>query len=152
MIKLELIVKGIDETISALRRISERSFLAEQLERTIPTLKSLQKDRFERISRSTPYSPSYLGRFKPSGRYRAGASNDPGYAKDTLALYSDLTQNIQLDNGSTVSIWSDLHYAEYQETLLNQNHNLSFFYDDMIYGDVVESAIASGIDEAWKGP
>jgi hypothetical protein len=149
MIKLEFTINGINEAISALRRIASRSFVAEQLEKAIPTLKSLQRDRFDRISRGTPYSPGYIGRLKPSKEHRAGVAGDPGYARDTSALYSDLTQNIDLEKGEAVSIWSDRAYAAYQEGLLNRNHGLSFFYEDAVYGDIAEAAIAKGINDAW---
>jgi hypothetical protein len=149
MIKLEFTINGINEAISALRRIASRSFVAEQLEKAIPTLKSLHRDRFDRISRGTPYSPSYFGRLKPSKEHRAGIAGYPGYARDTSALYSDLTQNVAIENGATVAIWSDQAYAQYQENLLTRNHGLSFFYEDGIYGDIAETAIVSGINDVW---
>ena len=148
MIKLEITL-DLNDVISALRRISSRSFLAEQLEKTIPNLKSLQRDRFGRISRGTPYSPGYFGSLKPSRAHRAGIAGDPGYARDTSALYSDLTQNVAIENGATVAIWSDQAYAQYQENLLTRNHGLSFFYEDGFYGDIAETAIVSGINEVW---
>jgi len=148
LIKLEITL-DLNDVISALRRISSRSFLAEQLEKTIPNLKSLQRDRFGRISRGTPYSPGYFGSLKPSRAHRAGIAGDPGYARDTSALYSDLTQNVAIENGATVAIWSDQAYAQYQENLLTRNHGLSFFYEDGFYGDIAETAIVSGINEVW---
>ena len=149
MIKIEITL-DLNDVISALRRISSRSFLAEQLEKTIPNLKSLQRDRFGRISRGTPYSPGYFGSLKPSRAHRAGVAGDPGYARDTSALYSDLTQNIDIEKGEAVSIWSDRAYAAYQEGLLNRNHGLSFFYEDAVYGDIAEAAISKGINDAWQ--
>lgn len=148
MIRIEFDLRGIEKAIAALRQLASESFVADALRRTLPTLKSLQRDRYDRISRSTPYSPGYIGRLKPSRQHRAGVAGDPGYAKDTLALYSDLSQNVQVA-GRSVSIWSDLAYADYQEQLLQRKHDLSFFLADDIYGDIATTAISAEADRVW---
>lgn len=147
MIPFSASVENIDELNTVLTTMGEASWVTKALKSAIPELQQLQKEHYTEVSQNTPYSLSYIGQLKPSGRVRAGFGGDPGYAKDTLALYSDLAQ-FAADQMS-IQQYSDLGYAAAQEGLA-QLKGTSLILDDDVFAGVVEMALGDGVDELWQ--
>lgn len=145
---LEVEVKGLKEIDEVLSILASDKWIEARLGGLIPELGVIHKLKFDRISKSTPYSAAYLGRKKPSGLRIAGGRADLGYAKDTLSLYSDLLFSWEKE-GSTLTNFSDLEYAAYQESLLNDRGD-SFFEEDDTYLNLIEETIGLRIEEIWQ--
>jgi hypothetical protein len=66
------------------------------------------RERYDRASRETPYSPGWIGTVQEvSGRTRGV---DALYGIDSGALYSDLTNNVKITTGG-IEVYSDQEYA-----------------------------------------
>lgn len=135
--------------------IAADGWIGRALTDDIPEFGKANKAQFDKVSRTTAYSPGYLGKLKPSGLRRAGLSGDLGYSKDTLALYSDLLFSWTVD-GTSLKNYSDLPYAGQQEDLLGkkarkgQSEESSFYAEDDMYFDLLEEAAAIAIKELWE--
>lgn len=138
-----------------LRQLGSNAWISATLEEQIPELRRINRSQFDLVARTTRYSPGYVGRLKPSRLRRAGGEGDRGYARDTLALFDDLTSNIEA-SGTTLESFSDLGYAQEQADILTDKEargearEASFFADDDVYFDLVEVAIADRVEELWR--
>jgi hypothetical protein len=155
MISIEFDDAQYSGLISALDRLSDDGWIGDALKGAIPALGQANKAQFDLVSKTTAYSQGYIGKLKPSGRRRAGEAGDLGYGLDTLNLYSDLRFNWDLD-GTQLTNFSDLGYAEYQEELLlgkqakGEAQEGSFYADDETYYTVLETPLGDAAEKAWE--
>ena len=155
MIAIEFNDQQFSGLVSALDRLSDDGWIADALRDSIPDLGRANKAQFDLVSRTTAYSQGYVGRLKPSGRRRAGEAGDLGYGLDTLNLYSDLQFNWDID-GTQLTNYSDLGYAEYQEELLlskqakGEAQEGSFYADDEVYYTALEASVGDAVEELWQ--
>lgn len=132
--------------LQTIDRLSDGSWIKAVLLKSIPELSDINYRQYQEITR-LPYSQSYVGRFKPSKKRRAGGAGDKGYALDTERLFNDLTTEIDVD-ADTVTMGSDAEYAGYQEALANDKGK-SFFGDDDTYLTIVELALGDSVEVIW---
>ena len=145
MIEIEAI--GLDELLAALDRITSEELIRSALIAAIPNLGAINKIQLDLIAK-LPYSPSYFGRLKPSGRVRAGSNNDPGYARDTLSLYRDLTSRWNVQDLTLINS-SDLAYAGFQEALARRK-GTSLFAEDNLYLEAIDKELGDRVEESWQ--
>lgn len=147
MIQIDLELNGLPPIAAALDRLAKGSFIEQELRRSIPAVGQINKQQFDR-NKALPYSASYQGQVKPSGLRRAGGPGDLGYGLDTLALYSDALFSFEADKDSLTN-YSDLEYAAYQADLMEAKGS-QFYAEDAVYFALLETAIATGVEQAWS--
>jgi hypothetical protein len=79
--------------------------------------REILRERYDRASRETPYSPQWKGTVQAySGRVRG---EDALYGIDSGALYRDLTNNVKITSGG-IEVYSDQEYASRMMDLFAQ--------------------------------
>lgn len=148
MTELSAELQGLDDALSALDRLSGNDWIREILSARRREFSLVTTANYDRISKSTPYSPAYIGRLKPSRTATAGGAGDSGYAIDTRRLYGDLT-GWTLEGDDTLESYSDAYYAGFQANLLEQKIGETFWGDDEIYLDILETGLADAVEEVF---
>ena len=98
---LEITLPELKDLLSDLSDLATPRWIDTVLRDALPDLEQAAATRYLDVSRTTEYSTTYVGELKPSGQVRAGDGGDPGYAIDTLQLFSDLTSP-EVSRGSVV--------------------------------------------------
>ena len=145
MIEIEAI--AIDELLAALDNLTSDETIKAALRSAIPALSRINQTQMGLVAR-LPYSPRYVGKLKPSGRVRAGGSNDKGFGWDTEAFLNDLIQNWELDSLQLVN-FSDLAYAG-RLAALAEGKGVSVYADDDSYLSVVEQELGTAVEAIWN--
>lgn len=133
-------MQEIERTIALLKNLSSDSWLRQTVETRIELFRTAQSEHYQRVADTTP---------QQIDRGRAG------YGIDTGALKRSLEQNWGYVDGGGLETYSDLPYSTWQEALLRRKastgaaQHTSFLLDDEAAMDLLETAIADGVQELW---